>query len=252
MSPVESQAFSSLRRFFCATLPHPRLSERNCVLDPEQTRHLRKVLRGKVGDRIELFDGQGTVAQATIQAFESGLTYCHVTQLHQVEPPTPQVTIATAIPKGPRADEMVNLLSQFGCDRLVPMVTRRSEVDPRETKLEKFARAAVESAKQSHRAFVMQVEPRPMRFEDVLATEADVKLIATIGDFPLPDLPAKLRAARSVLVAIGPVGDWTDDEIAWARQAGFASWSLGPNVLRVEAAAAAATAIVRYMASTTG
>src|SRR5690606_25269408 len=87
--------------------------------------------------------------------------------------------------------------------------------------------------------------PRP--FAEVLKQPADVKLIATIGDFGVQDLPAKLAAAQSVLVLIGPAGDWTDEEIDAARAAGFASWTLGPNVLRVETAAAAATAVLRYL-----
>lgn len=246
--PEPSEAFANLRRFFCASLPHPRLSERLATLDPEETRHAKKVLRLRPGDAVELFDGQGSVARATIERYESGLAHCRVAGVTQAEPPKPWITIAASIPKGPRADEMVNLLSQFGCDRLVPLMATRSEVDPRQAKLDKFGRAAVESAKQSHRVFVMQVD-RSRTFAEALQDAADVKLIATIGDFPVRDLAAKLRAARSVLVLIGPVGDWTDDEVAAAREAGFSSWSLGPNVLRVEAAASAAAAVLRYLAT---
>lgn len=246
MSPQPAQPFESLRRFYCPALPHPRLSERGATLDPDQSRHARKVLRLKPGDALELFDGQGKTARAVIRAFVEGLAVCDVAGMTESPPPRPHVTVATAIPKGPRADEMVNLLSQLGCDRLTPMLTARSEVDPREAKLDKWSRVAIESAKQSHRAYVMQVEhPRP--FAEVLKQPADVKLIATIGDFGVQDLPAKLAAAQSVLVLIGPAGDWTDEEIDAARAAGFASWTLGPNVLRVETAAAAATAVLRYL-----
>lgn len=258
MPPEAAEPFANLRRFYCPSLPHPRLSERLATLDPDETRHAKKVLRLRAGDALELFDGQGTVAQAVIERYEEGLALCRVTTMRHTDPPRPWITVASAIPRGPRADEMVNLLSQFGCDRLVPMVTARSEVDPRQTKLEKFGRAAVESAKQSHRAYVMQVD-RSRTFAEVLhdfaplvrpgESDDGVKLIATIGDYPVSELTARLRKAKTALVLIGPAGDWTDDELAAARAAGLASWSLGPNVLRVEAAAAAATAILRYVAS---
>jgi 16S rRNA (uracil1498-N3)-methyltransferase len=245
--PDPSASFDSLRRFHCPNLPHPRLSESTVTLDPDQTRHARKVLRLRAGDPIELFDGRGRTARGVIEVFEAGFTVCRVSEVAEMPPPTPRLTIATAIPKGPRADEMVNQLSQVGCDRLVPLVTQRSEVDPRDARLDKWSRIAVESAKQSHRAFVMAVEPA-RRLAEVMAEPADVKLIATIGDFGLADLGNRLRAATQVVVLIGPAGDWTDDELVAARDAGFASWTLGPNVLRVESAAVAAAAIVRYLA----
>lgn len=251
MSPQPAQPFESLRRFYCPALPHPRLSERGATLDPDQSRHARKVLRLKPGDALELFDGEGKTARGVIRAYAGGLAVCDVTEMAETPPPRPRITIATAIPKGPRADEMVNLLSQLGCDRLTPMLTARSEVDPRDAKLDKWSRVAVESAKQSHRAYVMQVD-RPRPLAEVLERQADVKLIATIGDFGVGDLAAKLRAVRNVLVLIGPAGDWSDDEIAAARAAGFASWTLGPNVLRVETAAAAATAVLRYLGNQEG
>ena len=239
---------AALPRFFCPQLPHPRLSDRLCALDAEQTRHARKVLRMKPGDALELFNGEGLVGHGTIRAYEQGHAICHVASVDTVNPARPFVTVAAAIPKGSRADTMIHLLGQVGCDRFIPLLTHRSEVDPRESKLERFQRGAVESAKQSGRPQMMRVESAVWTLPQVLTEAADVRLITTIGDFPLPDLPQRIQTARSVLVLVGPVGDWTDDEIASARQAGFASWALGPYVLRVETAAAAAATILRYLA----
>lgn len=235
-------------RFYCPQLPHPRLSDRHCALDADQTRHARKVLRLRPGDAVELFSGDGLVGRAAIEAYDRGRAICAVSAVETVEAAKPFITVAAAIPKGSRADQMVNLLGQVGCDRLIPLVTERSEVDPREGKLERFERSAMTAARQSGRPLVMRIDQAAQPMSAVLRERADVQLIATIGDFHLPDLHAKLGAARSVLVLVGPVGDWTEDEIACARQAGFFAWTIGPYVLRVEAAAATAAAILRYLA----
>lgn len=235
-------------RFYCPNLPHPRLSERMVPLDEDQTRHARKVLRLQAGDPVLLFDGNGTHASAVLDSYVEGLAVCRIGERHHVDPPKPVIVVATAIPKGGRADDMVNHLSQLGCDRLIPLKTARSVVEPRDAKLDRFAKAAIEAGKQSGRPYLLEVDSAMMGFEAVLLEQADVKLIAAIGEHRVEELLASLRAAQRVLVLIGPEGDWTDEEVAAAKAAGFMPWTLGPNVLRVEAAAAAACAVLRYLA----
>ena len=75
---------------------------------------------------------------------------------------------------------MVNQLGQVGVDRLIPLRTSRSVVDPGEAKIEKFARASLESAKQSGRDWVMAIDP-VTRFDAVLRKEHDLRLIADPG-----------------------------------------------------------------------
>jgi len=234
-----------MHRFFCQPLemqlhaPGPRTTR----LAEEEAHHARKVLRLKVGDAVELFDGRGGVGEGVIQAWDQGATIA-VQQWTSVAPPRPVLTIAAAIPKGPRADDMVNQLSQLSVDRLIPLLAERSVVDPRPAKVERFARAAVESAKQCGRAWLMRVEP-PTPFDRVLAGEYDVRLMARPGGGST-DLGTQLRAASSVLVLIGPEGGWSDAEIAQSERAGCLPWSLGPHVLRIETAACAAAAVIRY------
>jgi len=74
----------------------------------------------------------------------------------------------------------------------------------------------------------------------------DLGLIAQPGTGQKIDLVGELKHAKRVLILIGPEGGWADPERAWAKQAGCRPWALGPHVLRIETAAAAAVAIVRY------
>lgn len=217
------------------------------TLDPDQTRHARRVLRLSAGAAVELLDGQGRVAQATLADDDPRSGVCTIQSIQQVPRPTPRIELATAIPKGPRGDAMINDLAQLGVDRLIPLTTHRSVVDPRPTKLQRFAKAAAESAKQSGRAWFMVIDAT-MPFAEAVASDAALKLVADPYAEPIADLAERLISVSAARVLIGPEGGLTDAELDAAREAGFVSWRYSPNVLRVETAAAAAVAILRGQA----
>lgn len=228
-------------RFLCANLPDTPGSA--ITLDKDQARHATRVLRLSVGDSVQLIDGQGTTATATLTSADKPTT-CTITAIHRTPPPTPRIELATAIPKGPRADAMVNDLAQLGTDRLIPLITARSVVHPRDTKLERFAKAAAEAGKQSGNTHFMQVDDATA-FADALACDADLKLIADPYAQPLAGLAQAINSATTVRILIGPEGGLTDQERNAAVDAGFTPWRYSPNTLRIETAAAAAVAILR-------
>jgi 16S rRNA (uracil1498-N3)-methyltransferase len=219
-------------------------------LDRTESHHARNVLRLSAGESIELFDGAGGVAIAQIDRYESNRALCRITDFRVDPPITPQLVVASAVPKGPRADAMVDQLSQLGVDRFISLHTEHSVAVPKPAKVEKFARAAVESAKQCERSWLMQIDP-PGRPTSVWKDAAfDLKLIAAPGGEPLPDLADRMRSCRSVLVLIGPEGGWSDGELKSAADAGCLRWTIAPHILRIETAATTAASILRYMCHT--
>ncbi len=247
-----------MHRFYCPTLTAtvPLATQPVsgiAVLDPQEAHHARRVLRLRDGDLVEVFDGRGTIGRGRIEC-KSNVAQVHIAQIESQPPLMPSLEIAAAVPKGPRADHMVEQLSQLSVDRLTLLRTRFTVVDPRPGKLDRFRRAAVESAKQSGRARVMSVDA-PMALSDVLSRPYDLRLIADVHAGPHAAAPADvlsmLHSARSLLVLIGPEGGWTGQELATAEQHGCVRWSLGPRVMRIETAAVAAAAILRYLAAKT-
>lgn len=228
----------AVRRFYSADLRKGKVE-----LDAEQAAHARKVLRVEVGHVLELFDGAGSVAQGRV--IETGRrVVLEVDQVHTAARPGPWIDLAVAVPKGGRADVMVEKASELGADRLIPLLTDRSVVDPRGGKLERFERLALESAKQCGRNFVMQVDdPTPLK-QVLAAADHDVRLIADPRN-PVQNVHSLFAAAKRVIVLIGPEGGWTEDELNAAFSGGFRGWRLGPHVLRIETAACAALAILR-------
>ncbi|MFA9479619.1 16S rRNA (uracil(1498)-N(3))-methyltransferase [Phycisphaerales bacterium AB-hyl4] len=233
-------------RFYCPNLPHPRLAGSRCELDAHESHHARKVLRLKPGAPVELFDGAGGLARGRLVDYDGRTALCEVNSVERIDPLRPQIVVAAAVPKAGRAEPMVNQLSQVGADRFVPMMTQRSVVDPREGKLERFERHAIESAKQCSRLHVLTVEAA-QSFETLLTDTADVRLLAAPGDGSPTDLPERVHRAARVLVLVGPEGGFTDEELTAADKAGFERWAFGPYVMRIETAAVVAAAMLRQL-----
>lgn len=237
-------------RFFCPTLPQAPesgVSDAPCPLDRTESHHARNVLRLSVGESIELFDGRGTLASAVIDRYDANRALCRITDIRYHPPITPRITVASAVPKGPRADAMLDQLSQLGADRFIPLHAEHSVAVPKPVKVEKFQRLAIESAKQCKRLWLLEVQ-QPSRPAPIWADEGyDLKLIAAPAGDPLPGLGERVRGSQSVLVLVGPEGGWSAEELGAAADAGCQAWSIAPHILRIETAAASAASILRYL-----
>lgn len=231
-------------RFYCPDLR----AEARCELPADEAHHARKVLRLEPGTELILFDGRGRSARAALLAYEGRRAICETGEIELAAPPDVRIRVAAAIPKGPRADAMVEGLSQAGVDELMVLISKRSVVQPRDRKLERFQRQALESAKQCGRAHLMQVTGLCTLDQAIAAADDDaVRLIAQPGRPRPADLAGRLQRAGQAIVLIGPEGGFTDAELAAAADAGFEPWTLGPHVMRIETAALTAAAVLRYL-----
>lgn len=216
-------------------------------LDSDQSHHARRVLRLVAGDRVEVLDGKGRTAIAELMDYQRDHAQLRVIELQDHAPAKPRITLAVALPKGSRGDDMVNQLSQAGADRLIPLRTRRSVTDFSDHRRMRFERIIIESARQCGRMRLLEVEEE-WDLRSVLREEIALRLMASpeVESTSRMQIEQRLQQADSVLVLIGPEGGWTDDELALAREAGCLNWCLGPHVLRIETAAVAAVSILRY------
>jgi 16S rRNA (uracil1498-N3)-methyltransferase len=219
-------------RFYC---PDPVVDGR-LTLTGEEAHHLARVRRVKSGDVVEVFDGRGSAWRAEVQAIQRDRA-----DLVVLGGPLPDrsascpLTLAAAIPKGDRCDWLVEKATELGIDRLVPLVTERSVVDPRSGKLDRLRRVIVEASKQCGRNRLMVLEPSAP-WADYLSEEtASTRLVAHPGGRP-PSSWAPTALGERVALAVGPEGGFTDVEIAAARDAGWQDVSLGPTLLRIETA----------------
>ena len=161
--------------------------------------------------------------------------------LHDVAQPGVELTIAAAVPKGDRADWMIEKLCELGVTAFIPLEAARSVVLPTgKGKSDRWHRIAIEAAKQSRRPGVMTIAPLA-KVADVLGQPGE-KRVASTGPMTRPLI--ELATVDPLIIFIGPEGGWTDAELAQFDGAGVPQVSLTPTVLRIETAAVTAAAVL--------
>lgn len=238
-------------RFYVPNLPLEGPAE-PFALPETEAHHARSVLRLGVGDLIFVFNGQGGWCQAKIVYL--GKREAMVSRISPavVDPrPTPALTLATAIPKGERDEWLIEQISQLNVTAVQFLDCQRSVVKPREggSKLEKWQRLAIESAKQCGRTHLLEIR-EPVKLTDVRSPAAHAACVLWLDPGPAGvSVGAAVGEWRGDLLAlIGPEGGWSDSECRMLEAAVASGWlhrvRLTSTVLRIETACAALAALV--------
>jgi 16S rRNA (uracil1498-N3)-methyltransferase len=230
-----------MRRFYAPNL------QKN-ALDAGESHHFLRVLRGKIGDRITVFDGKGREMHAEVtEISRDAVKFRAISE--QKTPPLPiRVTLAQAIPKK-NFDLIVQKAAELGVSSIVPLISERTLKRPAVAP-ERWREIALEACKQSGNNWLPSIES-PQKVSELVPKIAnfDMKLIASLQ----PDaqnlkkiLESAPKNLRSVVVFVGPEGDFTPAELALAKSAGCLPLSLGPLVLRAETAAIYTLSILHH------
>jgi 16S rRNA (uracil1498-N3)-methyltransferase len=207
----------------------------------DDANHAIRVLRMQAGAEFMLSDGQGTWSQVVATEVKKKSMQVRVIDSGFQQPLATTITVVQALPKGDRAKEAVELLTEAGVDRIVPWASARSIGKGSE----KFAITAREASKQSRRFRIPEVTE--------IATTAQICDAIKISDLALvfhESAAAKLSDQVSshnvehLLIIIGPEGGLTDEEIAAFTDAGAKVALMGRPILRSAHAGIAAVSAV--------
>jgi 16S rRNA (uracil1498-N3)-methyltransferase len=202
-----------------------------------EAHHVLKVLRGRIGDALEVVDADQRLFAAELRdGGEAAILEALETPEEDVE-----VSLYQAIPKGGRMDLVVEKATELGVTRIIALVTQRGIVEPRDGKIERWRRVAESSARQSLRMRVPEVLG-PVLFAEVVRKTGENGVLLHNG-VDLEPLEAVVDSPASLFV--GPEGGWSEEEIRLAREAGLAVAQLGPYRLRSETAGMVAVARAR-------
>lgn len=236
-----------LPRFFVPALDPAR---GEAVLPDEEGRHLTRVLRLSVGDQIAVFDGAGHEFRAIVAyADRAGVRVVLEDPLQPPPEPLVRLTLAQAVIKGDKMDEVVRDATMLGVAALQPIVTTRTTVTlqalPQDRILQRWRRVTIASAKQCRRARLPEINAALDFREWLDLNEPAVRLLllepGAGGALPVRALQERERPAEAALV-IGPEGGWTAEERDAALAQGCIPITLGPLTLRADAVALAAIA----------
>jgi 16S rRNA (uracil1498-N3)-methyltransferase len=227
---------------------HAQLQQDLILLSGPEGRHAAAVRRLRPGERADVADGAGLVAECVVAGHSSQGLELAVQSRRSVPRPDPSVTVVQAIPKGDRGELATEEMTEVGVDRIMPWAAARSVAVWRAERgarsLEKWRATAREAAKQSRRAWLPEVT-EPVSAADVAAviTAAARAIVLEpgaphrLGQLGLPD-------TGDLVLIVGPEGGITDEESYIFRAAGAIPARLGPTVLRTSTAGPVAAAIL--------
>lgn len=233
-----------MHRFYA---PQGRFDKENIILDTDETRHLRDVLRFRLGEIVRVFDGEGLEFSCRIEDIGKKISILRI--IEKVQPSSPEsdldLTLVVGMLKGEKFDLVVQKAVELGVAKLIPLQTRRCDIQVKDNakRNERWRKIALEAAKQSGRAKLMRVE-NPIDFNLYINTQAgkDGILFAEAGGESF----SKILKRKKITALIGPEGGWDTFEVEISRRKGVQIITLGGRILRAETAAVSIAAILQH------
>ena len=219
----------------------------------EHANHLVRVLRVRVGQEFDIATST-EVRRGRVSAVSEGRVEFELGELvHSVQPAP--ITLLLAVFRFDRMEWAIEKCTELGVARIVPVIARRTEAHLAATakkRMERWRRIALQASEQSRRALPPEIS-EPLRLKEACNLAGDLRIVLSESEqqHSIKDVldrqtwnPTFERSGQKIVLAIGPEGGWTEEELQDFQKHGWIYASLGNTILRSETAAIAATAIV--------
>ncbi|MCT9932971.1 16S rRNA (uracil(1498)-N(3))-methyltransferase [Planotetraspora sp. A-T 1434] len=218
------------------------------VLGGPEGRHAAAVRRLRPGERIDLTDGLGRVAECVVSDVGKDTLTAEVLRRYDLDPPAPRLVVVQGLPKGDRGELAVEMMTEAGVDVIVPWAAARCVTqwkgDRAGKALARWRSTAREAGKQARRFHLPEVAEQATTAQVASAVSGAALAIVLHEEAAEPLSGLTLPDKGDIVVVVGPEGGITDDEIARFRAAGAVPALLGPTVLRTSTAGVAAAAVL--------
>jgi 16S rRNA (uracil1498-N3)-methyltransferase len=242
-----------VHRFFAPALDP---GDETVALPRDEGEHLTRVLRLGVGDTVSVFDGRGREFAARVASVVR--RDVRVELLSRIEPPPePSValTLAQAVLKAEKMDDIVRDAVMLGVAAIQPIVTKRSETTVatlvKSARLDRWRRVALASVKQSRRATLPEIR-MPLTLDHYFEEPAAAQRLMLVEPGATDEVePISLFQKEPIppdaAVFVGPEGGWTQPEWTAARSCGVRLVTLGHRTLRADAVPIAAISVLQFL-----
>lgn len=218
-----------MRQFY---FPELTKEAKQFSLPQEESKHISRVLRMRVGDEIQLLNGNGLVAIAAITNNNPKATEVEIIDLNFQEPKNTELHIAIAPTKNnDRIEYFLEKATEIGVTKVSLLLTDNAERN--KVKLERFQKIMISAMKQSKRVYLPLLEDLTKSKDFMQANPGG--LIAHCYEDTKADISTALKNKNCPII-IGPEGDFSAEELACAKENDYTPISLGKNRLRTETA----------------
>jgi len=194
-----------------------------------------------------LFDGCGGVAEAVIDTVSKNSVTARIEKRWQVPPPAVQIELIQAVPRPDRWELVLQKAVELGGSTIQPILTQHTDFKTSPGKEARWQKVILNAAQQCEVRWLPKLKPlQPMDAVIPSPDSHDLVLIGSLyegaGPFRAVDFSGKQRVA----LLIGPEGDFTEEEVDAAVQAGAVPVSFGDRILRTETAAIFGLSVLAY------
>lgn len=220
----------------------------NFILENNDIHHIKKVMRCKNNDRIEIVYNK-KVYLCNIDDIEN-LTLSIIDCYEEDRESNINITIAISLVQEQKFDLILQKLTELGVNTIIPIKTERSIVKIDNQKEEKkqirWQNICKEASEQSHRVTIPTIE-KIMTMKELINHKKEQNLICSLNDKTKSLQEYLTDGINDILFVIGPEGGFTNKEETFLIENGFLSTTLGKRVLRVETAAIYVASIINYV-----
>lgn len=232
---------NDLRRFYVNT-NYEDIKDNKIVLKGSEYSHF-KVLRPSLGTLVELVNGEGGLLSCEVSSI--GAYHANLKIINKVlhNPPSSICVMAIAISRIKKFEEIIEPLSEIGCDYIFPFISERCVLkNPNKIDiLERWRLKAISALKQSRRTHLMKMGNienfnelllEIKKQDHVFLAQPERKKTSDILDV----VSQQKFKSEKVMGIVGPEGGFTEDESAAIVDNGGKTVSLGENILRINTA----------------
>ncbi|WP_430468054.1 16S rRNA (uracil(1498)-N(3))-methyltransferase [Winogradskyella ouciana] len=227
---------------------NPNISENDSLFsfDKDESRHIVKVLRKKVGDQLHITNGKGWLFEAELISADAKHCYVDITSKSLQPKRNFHLHLAVAPTKmNDRYEWFLEKATEIGIEEITPIICDNSE--RKVVKLERFERIIQSAMKQSLQCYLPKLNA-PMSFQDFVNQEfSGQKFIAHCEETDKKSLKSELKTDEDCILLIGPEGDFSVKEIEMALAANYIPVTLGDTRLRTETAAITACHSIAFV-----
>lgn len=232
-----------MQRYFCNSVNN------KFNLSKEDSYHITKVMRKKLGDIIEIVD-DGKLYIAEIEEI-SPLVIATKKEELKTNENTLNVVIAQSLVNEQKMDYILQKSTELGVKEIIPLMTTRSVVkvnDKIHKKVDRWNTIVKEASEQSKRLSVPKVN-NPYNIKELIKLDYDYKILCSVNEMSksIKTVLSNIKESDRILVVIGPEGGFTDDEEKALINNGFISVTLGDRVLRTETSSLFVLSCINYI-----